>query len=97
MMQHESSYLLDIVAYFAQLHGLTAREQEIVYCLSKYGYSNKRLAGELCISEKTVKNHIAKIQEKTSASSTRELLSMVVEQFIVCHSMQTDKKLALAL
>ncbi|BBI36417.1 hypothetical protein KCTCHS21_58160 [Cohnella abietis] len=81
--QGESSYLLKVVSYFAKDYSLTQREQEIVFYLTKYGYSNKHLATELFIAEKTVKNHIAKIQEKTKAGSTRELLSMVVAQFLL--------------
>jgi DNA-binding CsgD family transcriptional regulator len=61
---------------------LTQREKEIVFYLTRYGYSNKHLASELFITEKTVKNHMAKIQEKTRAGSTRELLSLVVAQFL---------------
>lgn len=96
-MQQESTYLWDVVSYFAKIHRLTAREREIVYCLVKYGYSNRRLADALCITEKTVKNHIAKIQDKTKTRSTRELMSLVVEQFIVHHQMVSAKAPALAL
>jgi DNA-binding CsgD family transcriptional regulator len=96
-MHKDSPYLLDIVAYFAKLHGLTTREREIVYCLARHGYSNRKLAEALCITEKTVKNHIAKIQDKTKAGSTRELLAMVVEQFIVHNRLLTDKEMAVAL
>ncbi|OXS57588.1 hypothetical protein B1A99_16130 [Cohnella sp. CIP 111063] len=97
IMKQEPSHLAEIVSFFALHHGLTEREREIVYCLSKHGYSNKRLGNELGITEKTVKNHIAKIQEKTKASSTRELLSMVVGQFIVHYRTMADKAMKLAL
>jgi len=97
LIKHEPAYLMDVVSYFATRHGLTAREKEIVFCLAKHGYSNKKLADELCITEKTVKNHIAKIQDKTRSNSTRELLSMVVEQFIVHHRVMVDKVLTFAL
>jgi len=97
IMKQEPSHLAEVVSYFALNHGLTEREREIVYCLSKYGYSNKRLGNELGITEKTVKNHIAKIQEKTKACSTRVLLAMVVDQFIVHHRMLVDKTMRLAL
>jgi DNA-binding CsgD family transcriptional regulator len=62
---------------------LTERETEVVYYLSRFGYSNKLLANKLFITEKTVKNHIAKIQEKTNVCSTRELLSMIVVQTVM--------------
>ncbi|QMV41964.1 response regulator transcription factor [Cohnella cholangitidis] len=96
-MQHESSYLSDVVANFAKSFGLTEREREIVYCLSRYGYSNRLLANELFITEKTVKNHIAKIQEKTKTCSTRELLSMVVSQSIMHHLKFEEETVAIAL
>ncbi|WP_239615611.1 helix-turn-helix transcriptional regulator [Cohnella mopanensis] len=94
-MQHESSYLSDVVAHFSKSYGLTEREQEVVYCLSKYGYSNRLLATELFITEKTVKNHMAKIQEKTNTCSTRELFSMVVSQFIMHHMKSVEEAVAL--
>jgi len=96
-MKQEFSYLLDVVSHFATRYGLTNREKEIVHNLAKYGYSNKKLADELCITEKTVKNHIAKIQEKTKTNSTRELLALVVEQFILHHRVMVDKVLTFAL
>ncbi|WP_240703157.1 response regulator transcription factor [Cohnella luojiensis] len=82
-LQSESSYLLRVVSNFAQHHCLTEREKEILFYLSRYGYSNKHLANELFITEKTVKNHMARIQEKTKTCSTRELLSMVVAQSLM--------------
>lgn len=82
-MQQETSNLHHVVSYFAKIHRLTEREREVVFYLSRYGYSNKSLASELCIAEKTVKNHIAKIQEKTNSGSTRELLSMIVAQSVM--------------
>nr|WP_306220443.1 LuxR C-terminal-related transcriptional regulator [Cohnella sp. WQ 127256] len=74
---------MEIVISFARGYGLTERETEIVYYLSRYGYNNRTLANELFIAEKTVKNHMANIQNKTRTSSTRELLSLIVVQSLM--------------
>jgi len=42
---------------------LSERELEITYWISK-GYSNKEIAGELYLSEKTIKNNLTKIFKK---------------------------------
>ncbi|MDN5351719.1 MAG: two-component system, NarL family, response regulator DegU [Clostridiales bacterium] len=42
---------------------LTKREYEVIRLISK-GYNNKEIAGELFISEKTVKNHVSNIFKK---------------------------------
>lgn len=45
------------------LRCLTAREKEVVYLVSQ-GFSNKQIAKEMVLSEKTVKNHISHILRK---------------------------------
>jgi DNA-binding NarL/FixJ family response regulator len=42
---------------------LSSREMEILYCISK-GYSNKEIAAELFLSEKTIKNNLTRIFKK---------------------------------
>jgi len=42
---------------------LSSRELEIIYWISK-GYSNKEIAGELFLSEKTIKNNLTRIFKK---------------------------------
>jgi DNA-binding NarL/FixJ family response regulator len=42
---------------------LTPRESEVLHCLSK-GYTNKKIAEHLYISEKTVKSHLSSIFKK---------------------------------
>ena len=46
---------------------LTSREYEILQLIAS-GHSNKTLGNELCISEKTVKNHVSAILRKMSVS-----------------------------
>lgn len=43
-------------------HAFSARERDIIACMTR-GRSNKEIARELCISEKTVRNHVAHIYE----------------------------------
>jgi len=44
----------------AELEGLTAREKEVLQLIAT-GYSNKEIASELYITERTVKNHVNSI------------------------------------
>ena len=50
---------------------LTAREVEIMELIAR-GRANRAIAGELFISEKTVKNHIRHIYEKLGAANRSE-------------------------
>jgi len=51
---------------------LTPRQQEVMRLLVA-GYSNKRVADELCISPKTVENHRSQIMEKLGLRNSVEL------------------------
>jgi len=46
---------------------LTAREGEVLSFVAE-GYSNKAIAARLCISERTVRNHLTYIMTKLRAS-----------------------------
>jgi len=48
--------------------GLTRREQQLVHMISD-GLTNKEIAGQLSLSEQTVKNHIHRILRKLGASN----------------------------
>jgi len=52
---------------------LTEREREVM-CLVVEGHTNKAVAAELGISEKTVEVHRARVMEKTGAGSLSELV-----------------------
>lgn len=55
------------------LDTLTDREREVM-CLVVEGNTNKAIAAQLGISEKTVEVHRARVMDKTSASSLSELV-----------------------
>jgi DNA-binding NarL/FixJ family response regulator len=56
-------------------HSLTEREREIANLLSQ-GRSNKDIAGELFISEKTVKNHINHVYAKLGVANRAEAIAV---------------------
>ena len=55
------------------LENLTEREREVM-CLVVEGNTNKAVAAQLGISEKTVEIHRARVMEKTAARSLSELV-----------------------
>ncbi len=61
-----------------QLKGLTPRERE-VFSLVVAGLPNKRIAGKLGTSEKTIKVHRARVMEKMHADSLAALVRMAYE------------------
>lgn len=58
---------------FVRQHGLTRRETEITQLILQ-GKSNAEIAGELFISETTVKKHVSNIFEKTGIGRREELI-----------------------
>jgi len=78
----KKGFILHSLRKVANVYGFTHREIELLSLLMLYGYRNKELAKELTISEKTVKNHLANIQEKTMTNSTRELMSLLIQYLL---------------
>ncbi len=58
---------------------LTGREKEIVHCLAR-GLKNKEIAGQLFISEKTVKTHINNIFAKLGAEHRLQAIAIAHER-----------------
>jgi len=56
----------------ARIDSLTPREREVISLIVK-GFGTARIAKDLFISEKTVRNHLASIFEKTGVSDRLEL------------------------
>ena len=54
---------------------LTGREREVMTSISR-GRSNRDIAAELVISEKTVKNHIRAIYDKLGVGSRAEAMAV---------------------
>ena len=61
---------------------LTPREMEILDLLAK-GASNKEIAHQLCIEEKTVKNHMSNIFAKLHVNDRTQALIVAIRQGIV--------------
>jgi len=62
---------------FSSRYRITLRESEILILIAVYGFSNREIAEQCVISEKTVKNHIANIMTKLGIQSMRKLLSLL--------------------
>jgi DNA-binding NarL/FixJ family response regulator len=59
--------------------GLTPREREVLRCLTK-GWTNKEIAGDLFISEKTVKSHLNNIFKKLNVSRRLQAILYAIER-----------------
>lgn len=61
---------------------LTKREMDILHLITQ-GKSNKEIAGELCISEKTVKNHITNIFRKFHVDDRTQAVLYAIKHHLV--------------
>ncbi|MFS1511545.1 response regulator transcription factor [Chengkuizengella sp. SCS-71B] len=68
------------VYHLQEKYKLTPREKEVLILLAKTGLDNKQIGHELCISEKTVKNHFGNMFSKMNIKSTRQLFSLIINQ-----------------
>jgi two-component system response regulator FixJ len=64
----------DVVRRF---NSLTARERDILHLLVS-GCSNKDVAADLCLSQRTVELYRARVMEKTQAQSLAQLIRMAI-------------------
>ncbi|MHC6225686.1 response regulator [Pseudomonas sp. X10] len=62
----------------SRLQGLTQRETEIFLMLAK-GTSTRLIAEQLCISSKTVSNHLTLLKSKLQVSCQAELVHLAIE------------------
>lgn len=67
---------------FADAHGLSTREKEVMTLLVK-GRTRKEISEELHLSEETIKSHTSNVYQKTSVHSKRELARLVEESMQV--------------
>jgi two-component system response regulator FixJ len=75
-LSRESKHHQETASIAARLHGLTAREAEILEGLVA-GLPNKTIAYDLNISARTVEVHRANVMTKMHAASLAELVRMV--------------------
>lgn len=62
--------------------GLSKREMEVLDCLAN-GMTSAQIAGELFITENTVKTHVRHILEKLEASNRAEAVSKAIQMGII--------------
>ena len=62
----------------SRMNDLTPREKDVLHLIVK-GQSNKKVAGILGISPRTVEIHRARVMEKTEADSVASLVRMVTQ------------------
>ncbi|TXK82489.1 response regulator transcription factor [Paenibacillus sp. N3.4] len=72
-----------VLHQFFSSYGLTQRESEILALLATHGYTNREIAENCCISEKTVKIHLANIMSKIGIGSMRRLLALLFQQALL--------------
>ncbi|OPH58373.1 hypothetical protein BC351_23740 [Paenibacillus ferrarius] len=68
---------------FSDAYHFTQRESEILILIAVYGLSNREVAEQCLISEKTVKNHLANMMKKIDSRSIRKLLSLFINHVIL--------------
>ncbi len=77
LLRRNTTDVEDLVAEFARLHNLTARQKQIL-ALSLQGHPNASIAERLKITIGGVKNHKLRLYQKLDITSERELLSAVL-------------------
>ncbi|OCT11062.1 hypothetical protein A8709_05020 [Paenibacillus pectinilyticus] len=87
---------LNVLHQFYSNYGLTQREKEILSLLATYGYTNKEIAENCCISEKTVKIHLANIMNKIGIGSMRKLLALLLQQALLVSRLGANDQVRVA-
>jgi FixJ family two-component response regulator len=67
----------DLNSFLARIETLTPRERQVFYLMVR-GMINKKIAGELGMTERTVKAHRHQVMEKMQVGSFAELVSRAV-------------------
>ena len=65
-----------------RLHGLTRREFEIFVMLAR-GLPARQVAEHLCVSAKTVSNHVTLLKQKLQVSSHAELVHLAIDSGVL--------------
>ena len=61
---------------------VSAREVEVLKLIAA-GYSNKRVADDLGVSESTVRNHVASLLDKLGADDRTHAVTVALERGII--------------
>lgn len=80
----------EVFHQFSTNYGLTQRESEILALIATHGYTNKEIAENCCISEKTVKIHLANIMSKIGIGSMRRLLALLLQQVLLVSKLTAE-------
>jgi DNA-binding CsgD family transcriptional regulator len=78
----QTSMLTPLRAMKAQYGGLTTRERDVAACVAR-GLSNRAIAEDLVLSERTVEAHIGNILGKLELSSRTQIATWVLEKGLV--------------
>lgn len=70
---------------------LTDREREVLALVAR-GYTNKQIAEELSVSEKTARNHVSHILEKLGLSRRSEAAAFAVEHKLIASQKKDARK-----
>jgi DNA-binding NarL/FixJ family response regulator len=79
---HETLARLGAAAADADTHGLTARELEVLRLVAE-GRTNRAIADELVLSERTVDRHVSNIYAKLRVSSRAAATAFAYEHRLV--------------
>ena len=90
-MMHKTFANNLVLQQFFDEYGLTQRESEILSLIATHGYTNKEIAENCCISEKTVKIHLANIMSKIGIGSMRRLLALLLQQTLLVSGLSMEK------
>jgi DNA-binding CsgD family transcriptional regulator len=64
--------------------GLTMREREVAVLIAQ-GKTNREIAGDLVVSERTVESHVSNIMFKLGVHSRRQIRAWAVEKGLISH------------
>lgn len=90
---HNSMAENTVLQQFFTNYGLTQRESEILSLIATHGYTNKEIAESCCISEKTVKIHLANMMSKIGIGSMRRLLALLLQQSFKVSVLTNEKNI----
>jgi DNA-binding NarL/FixJ family response regulator len=66
----------------AQPDILTRREEEVVGMIAQ-GHTNRQIAQELFLSERTIENHVSKVLRKLELASRTEIAAWATQQRLI--------------